>query len=78
MRPSRRDDDNCASAQARAIIPEPLQKQGEGYLHDDYFTNVYFVPLADAFKQITGDAMGVALHLIVKMGKWLLERFSQG
>lgn len=32
--------------------------QGSSYLEDDYFTNIYFVPLANALKQITGDAMG--------------------
>ena len=32
--------------------------QGASYLEDDYFTNIYFVPLANALKQITSDAMG--------------------
>ncbi len=32
--------------------------QGDRYMEDDYFTNVYFVPLANALKQITSDAMG--------------------
>ena len=32
--------------------------QGSSYLEDDYFTNVYFVPLANALKQVTSDAMG--------------------
>ena len=32
--------------------------QGSSYLEDDYFTNVYFVPLANALKGITADAMG--------------------
>ena len=32
--------------------------QGGSYLEDDYFTNIYFVPLANALKQITDDAMG--------------------
>ena len=32
--------------------------QADNYMQDDYFTNVYFVPLADALKQITSDAMG--------------------
>ena len=31
---------------------------GEGYLNDDYFTNVYFVPLANALKGVTADTMG--------------------
>ena len=32
--------------------------QGDRYMEDDYFTNVYFVPLANALKQVTSDAMG--------------------
>ena len=32
--------------------------QGASYLEDDYFTNIYFVPLANALKQITSDSMG--------------------
>ena len=32
--------------------------QGASYLADDYFTNIYFVPLANALKGITADAMG--------------------
>ena len=32
--------------------------QGSSYMEDDYFTNVYFVPLANALKQITNDSMG--------------------
>lgn len=32
--------------------------QGASYLQDDYFTNIYFVPLANALKQVTADAMG--------------------
>ena len=27
-------------------------------MQDDYFTNIYFVPLANALKQVTSDAMG--------------------
>lgn len=34
------------------------QGNGENYQNDDFFTNVYFVPLADALKKITGDALG--------------------
>ena len=39
---------------------EAIAKPGEGdrYLEDDYWTNVYFVPLAAALKQVGGDAMG--------------------
>ena len=33
---------------------------GESYQNDDYFTNVYFVPLIEALKPITADAMGAA------------------
>ena len=33
---------------------------GESYQNDDYFTNVYFMPLIDALKPITADAMGAA------------------
>ena len=33
--------------------------QGASYLEDDYFTNIYFVPLANALRQITNDAMGL-------------------
>ena len=32
--------------------------EGKSYLEDDYFTNIYFVPLTNALKQVTGDAMG--------------------
>ena len=32
--------------------------QADSYMEDDYFTNVYFVPLANALKQITSDSMG--------------------
>ena len=32
--------------------------QGASYMQDDYFTNIYFVPLANALKQVTSDAMG--------------------
>lgn len=32
--------------------------QGASYMQDDYFTNVYFVPLANALKEVTTDAMG--------------------
>ena len=32
--------------------------QGDRYQEDDYFTNVFFVPLANAFKQVTSDTMG--------------------
>ena len=37
-----------------------IAKKGEGdrYLEDDYFTNVFFVPLANALKQVTSDSMG--------------------
>ncbi len=39
---------------------DAIAKPGEGdrYLEDDYWTNVFFVPLAAALKQIGGDAMG--------------------
>ena len=32
--------------------------QGDRYMEDDYFTNVYFVPLANALKEVTSDSMG--------------------
>ena len=31
---------------------------GESYLQDDYWTNIFFVPLAAALKQVSSDAMG--------------------
>ena len=30
----------------------------ENYLQDDYWTNIFFVPLAKALKQVTADEMG--------------------
>ena len=53
------------NAAAKFDVPLDIQwgaiaqkDQGGSYLEDDYFTNVYFVPLANALKQITSDAMG--------------------
>ena len=53
------------NAAAKFDVPMEIQwgaiarkDQGASYMEDDYFTNVFFVPLANALKQITGDAMG--------------------
>lgn len=32
--------------------------QGANYLDDGYFTNIFFVPLANALRQVTSDSMG--------------------
>jgi len=39
---------------------EKIGGEGEAnrYEQDEYFTNTYFTPLIDAFKEIAGDAMG--------------------
>ena len=53
------------NAAAKFDVPLDIQwgaiaqkDQGASYLSDDYFTNIYFVPLANALKQVTNDAMG--------------------
>ncbi len=39
---------------------DAIAKPGDGasYLQDDYWTNIFFVPLAAALKEVSGDAMG--------------------
>lgn len=53
------------NAAAKFDVPMEIQwgaiaqkDQGGSYMEDDYFTNVYFVPLANALKEVTSDAMG--------------------
>lgn len=53
------------NAAAKFDVPMEIQwgaiarkDEGNSYMEDDYFTNIYFVPLANALKQVTSDAMG--------------------
>lgn len=53
------------NAAAKFDVPLDIQwgaiaakDQGANYLSDDYFTNIFFVPLANALKEVTADSMG--------------------
>ena len=72
------DLQKAINAAAKFDVPLDIQwgaiaqkDQGASYMEDDYFTNIYFVPLANALKQVTSDAMG-AEALKAKLKKVLI------